>query len=128
MLYIETKYNLFSTSCFCCKNTNKSLVSQRFFPNRVRNFPNQNLPTFVSALIFRLFAIINPIPGQEEENANFLLNCGAAVRLYDADNTKPFLDSVLSDKTRVENIKSMQKHIAKPDSTRDIVDIILKSI
>ena len=72
------------------------------------------------------FVIINPIPGQEEENANFLLNSGAATRIFDAKNTKPFLDNLLSDTVRIENIKAMQQHIAKPNSTKDIVDIILK--
>lgn len=72
------------------------------------------------------FAIINPIPGQEEENSNFLLNCGAAVRIYDAKNSKPFLDNLLSDNIWLDNIKAMQKHIAKPNSTKDIVETILK--
>jgi len=72
------------------------------------------------------FAIINPIPGQEEQNANFLLNSGAAVRIFDAKNTKPFLDNLLSDHFRLENIKLMQKHIAKPNSTKNIVEIILQ--
>ena len=73
------------------------------------------------------FAIINPIPGQEEENANFLLNNGAAVRIFDAKNTKPFLDNLLSDDIRLNNIKAMQKHIARPNSTTDIVKIILNN-
>lgn len=71
------------------------------------------------------FAIINPIPGQEEENSNFLLNSGAAVRIYDANNSKPFLDNLLSDNIWLENIKAMQKHIAKPNSTKDIVEKII---
>lgn len=70
------------------------------------------------------FAIINPIPGQEEENAEFLLNSGAAVRIFDAKKTKPFLESLLSDEIRLNNIKQMQKHIARPNSTKEIVDII----
>lgn len=72
------------------------------------------------------FVIINPIPGQEEENANFLLNNGAAVRIFDAKRTKPFLDNLLSDSFRLEKMKEMQKHVAKPNSTRDIVETILK--
>lgn len=72
------------------------------------------------------FAIINPIPGQEEENAEFLLNNGAAVRIFDAKKTKPFLDNLLSDELRIENMKKMQAHIAKPNSTQHIVDIIFQ--
>ena len=72
------------------------------------------------------FVIINPIPGQEEENANFLLNCGAATRIFEGIKLKPFLDNLLSDSIRLENMKYMQKHIAKPNSTKDIVETILK--
>ena len=71
------------------------------------------------------FAIINPIPGQEEENANFLLNSGAAVRIFDATKAKPFLDNLLSDHVRLENMQAMQKHIAKPNSTKEIVETLL---
>ena len=72
------------------------------------------------------FAIINPIPGQEEENANFLLNSGAAVQIFDAKKTKPFLENLLADSVRLENMKTMQAHIAKPNSTQNIVEIILQ--
>lgn len=74
------------------------------------------------------FIIINPIPGQEEENARFLLNNGAAVRLFDADKTTPFLNRLLNDEKRIECMKEMQRHIAKPNSTKDIVEIILRKI
>lgn len=73
------------------------------------------------------FAVINPIPGQEEENAEFLLNSGAAVRVFDEKKAKPFFDNLLADEYRCENMKLMQKHIAKPNSTRDIVEIIFNS-
>lgn len=72
------------------------------------------------------FIIINPIPGQEEENARFLLNNGAAVRLFDADKTTPFLNRLLNDEKRLKCMKEMQKNIAKPNSTKDIVEKILE--
>ena len=71
------------------------------------------------------FAIINPIPGQEDENANFLTNNGAAVRIWDEKKTVPFLEHFLNDDFRIENMKIMQKHIAKPNSTKDIVETIV---
>ena len=72
------------------------------------------------------FIIINPIPGQEEENARFLLNNGAAFRLFDAEKTIPFLTKFFNDEKRINCMKEMQKNIAKPNSTKDIVDIIMK--
>ena len=71
------------------------------------------------------FVIINPIPGQEEENARFLLNNGAAVRLYNAEKSTPFFENLLSDDIRIYHMKEMQKNIAKPNSTKEIVEIIL---
>lgn len=73
------------------------------------------------------FIIIAPIPGQEEENANYLTNNGAAVRIYDATRTAPIIEQLIKDNFRIENMKAMQKHIAKPDSTKNIVEIIMKS-
>lgn len=74
------------------------------------------------------FAVINPIPGQEEENAEFLLNSGASVRIFDEKKTKPFLEQLLSDSVRLQNIVEMQKHIARPNSTKEIVDIIFDNL
>ena len=71
------------------------------------------------------FIIINPVPGQEEENANFLTNNGAAVRIWDASKALPFIEQFINDSFRIENMKIMQKHIARPNSTRDIVEKIL---
>ena len=72
------------------------------------------------------FIIINPIPGQEEDNANFLINNGAAVRIFDVNKATPFIEHFLNDEFRIKNLIEMQKHIAKPNSTRDIVETIVK--
>lgn len=71
------------------------------------------------------FIIINPIPGQEEENANFLTNNGAAVRIWDVRKATPFINQLISDEFRIQNMKAMQEHIARPNSTKDIVEIII---
>lgn len=71
------------------------------------------------------FVIINPIPGQEEENARFLLNNGAAVRLYDTEKTIPFLEQLFKNEERIKHMKEMQKNISKPNSTEEIVNKIL---
>ena len=73
------------------------------------------------------FVVINPIPGQEEENANFLLNSGAAARIYSAEKTKPFFEQLINNKVRLNGMKEMQKLIAKPNSTKDICEIIMEN-
>ena len=74
------------------------------------------------------FIIFSPVPGQEEENSAFLTNNGAGFRIWDLAKTTPMIEEFLTDDFHIENMKAMQKHIAKPDSTRDIVDIILRNI
>ena len=71
------------------------------------------------------FVIINPVPGQEEGNADFLLNSGAAVRIFDADKTKPFFEELINNEPRIKGMKEMQKLIAKPYSTKAICEVIM---
>ena len=71
------------------------------------------------------FVVINPIPGQEEENSNFLLNSGAAARIYSADKTKPFFEQLINNEERIRGMKEMQRLIARPNSTRDICEVIM---
>ncbi len=73
------------------------------------------------------FIIINPVPGQEEENANFLTNNGAATRIWDSSKALPFIEHFINDTFRIENMKIMQKHISNPNSTQDIVEKIFDS-
>ena len=74
------------------------------------------------------FIIFSPVPGQEEENSAFLTNNGAGYRIWDLTKTTPLVEELLSDKFHIDNMITMQKHIAKPNSTKDIVDTILSSI
>ena len=74
------------------------------------------------------FIIFSPVPGQEEENSAFLTNNGAAYRLYDLKKTTPLIEQLIDDKERIDNMKLMQKHIAKPYSTKSIVDVAIESI
>lgn len=74
------------------------------------------------------FIIFSPVPGQEEENSEFLTNNGAAVRIYNLNKTTPMVEQLVDDKFRIDNMILMQNYIAKPNSTKDIVDIVLKNI
>ena len=70
--------------------------------------------------------LINPIPGQEEENAEFLENSGVAVWLRKNSDFESEIAKLLSDKDRLHKMKLNTKLLAKKHSTRDICDIILK--
>ncbi|MFZ5985958.1 MAG: MGDG synthase family glycosyltransferase [Bacillota bacterium] len=60
--------------------------------------------------------IISPIPGQEERNAQFLINSGAAVRIQENENIDSILHQVLDNATRLRHMKEMAKELGKPDS------------
>lgn len=72
--------------------------------------------------------IINPIPGQEEENAEFLENKGVAIWIRKKDNIEEKLNELLSDKSKMENLKIRARISAKRNSTADICKTILKDI
>ena len=69
--------------------------------------------------------IINPIPGQEEENAEFLEKNKVGIWLKKDDDTFLTLNVLLNDENKLNNLKENISKIAKPNSTKDICDIIL---
>lgn len=69
--------------------------------------------------------VINPIPGQEEENAEFLEKMGCAIWLKKEENPKEVLSTVLGNATKLEEMKKLAEHLAKPNATKEICSIIL---
>lgn len=58
--------------------------------------------------------VLNPIPGQEENNADFLLQNGAAIRCKKL-STLPFcIETLLSDKKRLASLRASSAQLAKP--------------
>ena len=71
--------------------------------------------------------IINPIPGQEEDNAKYLEEKGIAVWIRKNDDSYEIIKSLLQDKKKLLQMKENTKLLAKKDSTRNICQIILKN-
>lgn len=71
--------------------------------------------------------IINPIPGQEEENTEFLENNHVGVWLKNTDNIDEFIQNLFSDDTKLKNMKENTKLVAKKNSTSDICKIIMEN-
>lgn len=83
--------------------------------------------TSTESLVSNLpMVIINPIPGQEEENAEFLVKHGVAVWIKKEDNVARVLKNLYRDKNKLISMKTATKKIAKPNSTKDICEILLK--
>ncbi len=72
--------------------------------------------------------IINPIPGQEEENAEFLESNGIAVWLKKHDNPKIVFQEILSNPEKLTQMRTNTNKLAKPYSTKTICDILMKKV
>lgn len=72
--------------------------------------------------------IINPIPGQEEENAEFLEEKGIAIWIKKNSDVTQILTDLFSNSHKLEEMKENTKLLAKPNSTKDICDILLKDL
>lgn len=71
--------------------------------------------------------IINPIPGQEEENAEFLESKGIAVWIKKNDNPDLIIKDLLLNNEKLESMKENTKILARPNSTKNICDTLLKN-
>ena len=69
--------------------------------------------------------IINPLPGQEEENAEFLEQKGVAVWLKKHDKIEEELYKILNDPEKLQKMKINARLLAKKNSTRDICETLL---
>jgi processive 1,2-diacylglycerol beta-glucosyltransferase len=71
-------------------------------------------------------AIINPIPGQESRNSDFLLERGAAIKINNVATMAMKLQELLGDGARLESIKTNARKIAKPQAAFDVAKIALQ--
>lgn len=69
--------------------------------------------------------IIDPLPGQEEENAEFIENSGAGIWVKDSDNIETILLDIFNNPDKIESMKSKARLIAKKNSTQNIVETLL---
>lgn len=71
--------------------------------------------------------IINPIPGQEEENAEFLENKNVAIWIRKKDNVEEKLKEIFSNSEKMQEMKINARLLAKKNSTENICKIILNN-
>lgn len=69
--------------------------------------------------------LIDPLPGQEEENAKFVENNGAGIWLKKDDNIEKVLADIFNDSDKLNNLKNNANLIAKKNSTKDICKVLL---
>ena len=64
--------------------------------------------------------------GQETENAEFLERNGAAIWVKKDDNIESIFTNLLNNDEKILQMKENIKKIAKPNSTKNICEILLK--
>lgn len=126
------------------KSNFEKIVSENSRENDVKIFEYSNqIPEFMSisdlvitkpggltvseSLVSHIpMIIINPIPGQEEENAEFLEKNKVAKWLKKDDDIDFTLNILLNDDSILNNMKENTYQIAKPNATHNICEIISK--
>lgn len=73
-----------------------------------------------------VFVIVNPIPGQEERNADHLLENGAAIRCNNLATMGFKIERLLSDRGRLESMKENALRMARPNAAFEVVDKLLE--
>jgi processive 1,2-diacylglycerol beta-glucosyltransferase len=70
-------------------------------------------------------AIVNPIPGQESRNSDYLLEQGAAIKINNAATLSMKMEELLGDRKRLETIKANARRIGKPNAAYDAAKLAL---
>ena len=72
-----------------------------------------------------VFAIVNPIPGQEERNSDHLLEQNVAIRCNNLPTLAYKLDRLLDDTDRFNAMKANALKLAKPNAAIEVVNKLL---
>ncbi|NLK87525.1 MAG: UDP-N-acetylglucosamine--LPS N-acetylglucosamine transferase [Clostridiaceae bacterium] len=85
--------------------------------------------TISEALVKRLpILIMDPIPGQEERNAEFLTGSGAALNLPNDETLPDVLMRTLEDPFLLRRMSAAAAKLAMPDACEDIARLILRLV
>jgi processive 1,2-diacylglycerol beta-glucosyltransferase len=69
--------------------------------------------------------LIAPIPGQEERNADYLLECGAALKAVDAASLEYKLDRLLGDAQLLASLRANALRIGQPQAALTVAERVL---
>ncbi|KMT22815.1 MGDG synthase family glycosyltransferase [Clostridium cylindrosporum] len=82
--------------------------------------------TISEALVKNIPIIItSTIPGQEEKNADYLVNNGVAARVKESGDLTHLMYQLSQSKLRLSHMRDMAKEKSKPNSTKDIANLIV---
>ncbi len=70
--------------------------------------------------------LINPIPGQEAANANFLTKKGAAVKIDNPEEIPNIIKELITNRQKLADMSLQARQISKPKAALDIASLIIK--
>jgi processive 1,2-diacylglycerol beta-glucosyltransferase len=76
----------------------------------------------------RPMLLVSPIPGQEERNADYLLEAGAALKAVDGATLSFKLQQLLADRPKLAAMSAAAARTARPRAAADVVALISASI
>ena len=66
-----------------------------------------------------------PIPGQEEHNADYLLEQGVELKAFDAVTLEYRIRYLLEHPAKFEDMRAKAKALGRPHAARQVLDIVL---
>ncbi len=71
------------------------------------------------------FVIVSPIPGQEANNTQYLLNKRVGIEIDEIKQINSQIEKLLTDQSKLKQMRGCAKAIGKPNSAADIAKLIL---
>lgn len=71
--------------------------------------------------------IFSPLPGQESDNAEFLLNYGVAVTASGITKIPPLVNQMLNFEVKIKSMKKISSYLKKPNATLDLISFVTKT-
>lgn len=85
--------------------------------------------TISESLIKNLPIIItSTIPGQEERNADYIINSGMAAKVKEASELTILISQLIQSKLRLTHMRDMANEKSKPNSTKNICELMIDII
>ena len=72
--------------------------------------------------------ILDPVGGQEERNADMLLENGAAIKCTEVTVLAHKLGNLLADRERLAAMSANARRLSRPEAARAIVDTVLNEL
>lgn len=83
------------------------------------------LTTAESLAMGKPMVIVDPIPGQEQRNAEILLEAGAAVRLFEAPDASWKIQGLIGDPSRLASMGASARRLGRPSAASEIVRTVV---